>query len=215
MRRVKAGDVIHLSDGAGRVFDARVEGAGPSKVSVTVVSELSVPRPHPKLTIAQGVAKGRKVDLVIEKLVELGVDEIVVFNAERSIPIWDDQKRRNMAERYRGLAYAAAKQSRRAWFPEVRGPVDRSDILSMSARSPRCLIASPSADASFRQAMGDRPHDGLTLIVGPEGGFGPDEVADFAEAGAIPVRLGPQILRTETAPLVLASIALYELGRLE
>ena len=197
------------------MFDARVEGAGPSKVSATVISETLVPRPTPRLSVAQGVAKGRKVDLVVEKLVELGVDEIVVFHSGRSVPIWDDDRRKGAAERYRALARAAAKQSRRAWLPDIRGPVDRDELVRLCGQAGRCFVASPSARSSFREALGSRRDNELMVIVGPEGGLADAEIEDLAGAGAVPIKLGPQILRSETAALVVAAIALSELGRLE
>jgi 16S rRNA (uracil1498-N3)-methyltransferase len=215
VRRAKPGDLIHVSDGAGRVFEARIERLTASEVEAAIVSTVEVPPPATRVSVIQGVAKGGKVDWVVTKLVELGVDEIIVFHAGRSIPRWDESKRAHLGERYSTLAYAAAKQSRRAWLPEVLGPLDMSVVLELCSRRNACLVADPDAGQTLRQGLPYEPIPDLALVVGPEGGLAPEEIRDFIGIGARPVRLGTQILRTETAALVLASVAMFHVGRLE
>jgi 16S rRNA (uracil1498-N3)-methyltransferase len=204
-----------VSDGAGRTLQARIETIDVDEITASVLDASYVPPPSTKVAVAQGVAKGAKVDWVVTKLVELGVDEIIVFQAGRSIPRWGESKRAQLRERYSMLAYAAAKQSRRAWLPEIVGPVDIPAVLELCHGPKVCLVADPHADLSLSRGLPSQPPEELMLVVGPEGGLEPQEIAEFVRAGATPVRLGPQILRTETAGLVLASIALYHLGRLE
>lgn len=207
--------MIRLGDGAGRTFEARIEGVGPSKVSVTVTSETWTPPPSPRLTVLQGLGKGAKADFVVEKLVELGVDEVVVFHAGRSVPVWNEDKRRKMAQRYKAVALAAAKQSHRAWLPEVIGPVGRSEAVRLCEGRPFCFLSDPSGEVSLRESLPLEAPPSAALIVGPEGGLEETEIEEFVVSGAVRVRLGPQVLRTETAGLVIASVVMFHLGRLD
>jgi 16S rRNA (uracil1498-N3)-methyltransferase len=143
------------------------------------------------------------------------VDQVVVFHAGRSIPVWDEAKGGKMAQRYRSVALAAAKQSHRAWLPEITGPVDRSDAVRLCEGSELCLLADPSGELSLREALPYEPPSSIALIVGPEGGLEEAEIEEFAVSGASRVRLGPQVLRTETAGLVIASVVMFHVGRLD
>jgi 16S rRNA (uracil1498-N3)-methyltransferase len=209
------GDLIQVSDGAGRIFQAQIEKINSAEVSATILDATYVHPPATRVSVVQGVAKGGKVDWVLTKLVELGVDEVVVFNAGRSIPKWDEHKRALLEERYSALAYAAAKQSRRAWLPAVVGPVDLPVVLELCRRRESCLVADPGAELTLRRGLPTALIEDLTLVIGPEGGLEPAEITEFERVGASRVLLGPHILRTETAGLVLASIAMFHLGRLE
>lgn len=214
-RRAQPGDVINVSDGAGRVVQARIDAIDAAEVSATIMNTTYIERPATKVSVAQGVAKGGKVDWVVTKLVELGVDEIIVFHAGRSVPRWDEPRRARLGERYSALAYAAAKQSRRAWLPEVLGPVDMPALLELCNGRELCLVADPGAELTLSRGLPSEEVAVLTLIVGPEGGLEPQEIGELVTKGATPVRLGSQVLRTETAGIVLASIVLFHLGRLE
>ncbi len=214
-RRAEPGDVINVSDGAGRVVQARIDGITAAEVRATILDTTYIERPATRVSVAQGVAKGGKVDWVVTKLVELGVDEIIVFHAGRSVPKWDEPRRAKLRERYSALAYAAAKQSRRAWLPEVLGPVEMSALLELCSGREVCLVADPDAELTLGRGLPSEQVPVLTLVVGPEGGLEPQEIGELVKKGAKPVRLGSQILRTETAGLVLASIVLFHIGRME
>jgi 16S rRNA (uracil1498-N3)-methyltransferase len=197
------------------VVQARIDAIDAAEVKATILETAYIERSATKVSVAQGVAKGGKVDWVVTKLVEIGVDEIIVFHAGRSVPRWDEPRRAKLAERYSALAYAAAKQSRRAWLPEVLGPVDLPALLELCSGRELCLVADPVAELTLRRGLPSEQVPVLTLVVGPEGGLEPQEIAELVKEGARPVRLGSQILRTETAGLVLASIVLFHIGRIE
>ncbi len=214
VRRAKPGDLVHVGDGAGRLIDAVIETVEGVRATASIVKADYVDRPSPELTVFQGLAKSGKVDWVVEKLVELGVDEVAVFAAGRSVPAWDAAKGQAMRARWERVAYAASKQSRRAWLPTVTGPLNPAALLLRIESSPATLVADPDADSSLRAVLMDLgPVSGVAIVVGPEGGLSREEVGRMVDAGARPVSLGRQILRTETAGLALAAVVMHHLGR--
>lgn len=214
VRRARPGDLVSAGDGAGRVVEAEISGVLPAEVSARVIGSTFVPRPVTKLTVLQGLAKSGKVDWVVEKLVELGVDEVLVFAAGRSVPVWDSGKAEAMRARWERVAYAAAKQSQRAWLPLVTGPVDRDGLLLRVHALPATLVADPKADSSLRAVLMDLSLVAeLGIVVGPEGGLAREEVGALIDAGARAVTLGARILRTETAGLALSAVVMHHLDR--
>jgi 16S rRNA (uracil1498-N3)-methyltransferase len=214
VRRLGQGDVISVGDGAGRIFEARIEDLDVNHAVASILSSSKQPVPRPRITVVQGLAKGSKVDWAVEKMVELGVDRIAVFAAGRSVPVWERAKAEAAAQRWERVARAAAKQSRRAWLPEVVGPISREDAVQLTAGVPLVLVADPDAGRRLREALPGEAPDEIALVVGPEGGLTPDEVTAFEAAGAKTVDLGSQILRTETAGLALAAAVMFAIGRL-
>jgi 16S rRNA (uracil1498-N3)-methyltransferase len=213
VRRARPGEIIQVGDGAGTIFEARLESISADEAAASILSVQQVPAPSPRVTILQGLAKGTKVDWVVEKLVELGVDRIAVFTSGRSVPVWDQAKSEAMAKRWARVGHAAAKQSRRAWLPEVTGPLSSMDAVRMAAASPIALVADPGAGRGLKEALQGAPPAELVLVVGPEGGLADEEVDSFEDAGATAVDLGSQILRTETAGFALASAVMFHFGR--
>lgn len=214
VRRARPGDLIHVGNGAGRLVEAVIEDVSATKVSAAVLKSTFVERPATKLTVLQGLAKSGKVDWVVEKLVELGVDEVVVFAAGRSVPVWDAGKAEAMRARWDRVAYAAAKQSQRAWMPVVTGPLDRSSLLLRVWALPATLVADPESNSSLRAVLMDlTPVPEVAIVVGPEGGLSREEVGQLIDAGAQTVSLGAQILRTETAGLALSAVLMHHLDR--
>lgn len=214
VRRAAPGDLIRVSDGAGAVVEARIDEAGSDRVSAVVLHRHVEEPPQTALTVFQGLAKGAKVDRVVEKLVELGVDEVVVFAAGRSVPVWDEAKRAAVLGRWRRVAVAASKQSHRSRIPPVRGPITRDQAVEKVGHLGLALVGDPQSPDRLRDCLPDEPVGRMGLVVGPEGGLDGGEVQQFRDAGARPVALGPQVLRTETAGLAMSAVVLFHLGRL-
>jgi len=228
VRRARAGDRVCVSDGAGTIVEGRLASLSPSAVEVEAVAERQLAKPAPAVRVLQGLAKGAKVDLIVQKLVELGVDEIVIFTSGRSVPRWDARKRAQMAARWATIAREAAKQSRRAWLPQTGGPVTAADAALMARSAARSaarsveglpdgalvLLADESSAVPLRDVLRPALTQPCTVVVGPEGGLTPAEREAFGSAGAVPFSLGPQILRTETAALAAAALILHHAGRL-
>lgn len=184
--RLKNGEVITCSDGHGawRVTHWK-DGAVESVSEVVTEPERSI-----SLTVAIAPVKGDKTDLTIEKLVEIGIDRIAILQPlERSVVRWASDKTSQVMDRYRRIALAAAMQSRRVYLPEIVGPVSL-DALGVNG----IAMAEPGGQASW---------DGVrTLVIGPEGGFSPNELASSLPT----IDLGSTILRAETAAIVGASL---------
>jgi len=214
VRRAKPGDRFLAGDGSGGVYEAAIESASPTTINARVIAENHLSPVVPSVTVLQGLAKGEKVDLVVQKLVEIGVDEIAVFMAGRSVPKWDSAKQASSQARWRRIASEAAKQSRRAWLPLVHGPLSMDEAARLSQRSQLSLVAEPGAKIKLREAIEQDSVSSVALTVGPEGGLSEEEVEAFVALGSRPVSLGTQIMRTETAALVMASLVMFGLGRL-
>jgi 16S rRNA (uracil1498-N3)-methyltransferase len=201
----------------GDVWRYEVTSVG-EHVSGTRVERIASRPAMPRVTLAQALAKGDKVDTVVRQVTELGVARIVPFAAARSIVRLDAHKSAARAERWRRVAESAAKQARRADMPEVAEPVALLDLPGLLAGSAVLVCAEDAPDApgipEALSALATLPEDGVAVIVGPEGGFEPGEVAALTDAGAIAVSLGPTILRTKTAGVVAVALALAACGGL-
>lgn len=207
--RVKVGERISAADGSGRVVAAVVTSVG-SVVEADIEDTERVSMPTPAITLFQAVAKGDKLEIVVEKATEVGVSRIVPFVAERTIANWDERKLVRVHERLRAIAKSAAKQSRSPFVPDV-GPITRGPEDATNGTS-TVLVLHEAATERLRNALAPHAPDELSLVVGPEGGLSDDEVSALTEAGATAVTLGPRVLRTETAGPVAAAVVGYAYG---
>jgi len=219
VRRASPGDVIRLADGRGTIVKARLTSVTPRAVGAELLDRTQIPPPSPRVEVHQGLAKGDKVDGVIRHLVEMGVDGIVVFEAGRSVARWDDARQAAAGRRWSTIAREAAKQSHRAWLPALSGPLPGARGAAAAASGGLGLVAHPAAGCRLHDVLAERTSGpggpaSVWVVVGPEGGLSDEEVAAFGAAGAVPVSLGPQILRTETASVVAAALVLQHFARL-
>ncbi len=204
--RLRTGDSIEIIDSAGAAFRAAVEHDG-DRVRAKLVERLAVPEASAlEISVAQSVPKGQKMDFVIEKLVELGVNAIIPLHSERSIGQAAPQK----VERWRRIAKAAAAQSGRTAVPLVQDAVQLPALLELFGKFERVLFAWESAPrVPLQRQLAELRARRILLIIGPEGGFSHAEAEAARNAGAQIVWLGPRVLRTETAGLVLTAILNY------
>ncbi|WP_410611974.1 16S rRNA (uracil(1498)-N(3))-methyltransferase [Amycolatopsis sp. lyj-109] len=213
VRRLRVGERLVLSDGAGAMARCVVEGVQAGRdalVTLAVESHWTEEPPALRVLVAQALAKGDRGELAVELATEAGVDAIVPWRAARSVAKWDDGGRGDKAlARWRATARAAAKQARRAHVPEVTEPVTTGELAGLVATMSLAIVL--ESDAPERLTDLDLPDAGdVLLVVGPEGGVTDDELAVLKEAGARAVRLGTTVLRTSTA----AAVALGALGAL-
>ncbi|HWC15000.1 MAG TPA: RsmE family RNA methyltransferase [Actinomycetota bacterium] len=209
--RVSPPDVIVVSDGRGRVARcaaARVEGDR----LVAELLEVEEKRPlKPRLVVYQGAAKGNKVDSIVERLAELGIAEVWVYESSRSVVRWDEAKVARLCDRWRTIARSAAKQSRSPFVLEAGGGVSWTELLRRVAKEPHAVVLWEEASFPLRTALVGTT-ERIALVVGPEGGLDRAEAESLADAGAQLVSLGPQILRTENAAVVSAAAVQYHYG---
>ena len=205
--RLRPGERVTISDGAGTVVDAVVSSAGRELVA-DVVERRSVARGTPELTVVQAIPKGHKLDAIVQDLTEVGVDRIVPLRARRSVARWDDPAAK--LARLRSVAREAGKQSRRAWLPVVGDPVTVDDAPLGEVS----IVLHEDADRGLAGALPSVAPASVVLFVGPEGGFAEDEIDALMTRSVVPVTLGPQILRTETASVIGAALIYGTFGRL-
>jgi 16S rRNA (uracil1498-N3)-methyltransferase len=208
VRRLRAGEPLVLSDGAGGVADCVVTGPAPGGLRLAVTAVRRLASPDPRFVLVQALAKGDRGELAVELAVELGVDEVVPWTAARSVVRWEGARGQRSLQRWRSSAQAAAKQSRRAWLPAVAEPASTRDVAGRIRTAAGALVLHEAADTPL--ASVPLPDGGdLVLVVGPEGGLDEAELAELTGAGATAVRLGSPVLRTSTAgAAALAALSL-------
>ncbi|MFD1505305.1 16S rRNA (uracil(1498)-N(3))-methyltransferase [Georgenia yuyongxinii] len=220
VRRMRAGEDVELVDGAGLRVAGTIAAATKDALSVTVTAVVREAAPAVRLVLAQALAKGGRDEQAVETATELGVDAVVPWQADRSVSVWTGPKLTRGRERWAAVALAAAKQSRRAWVPEVAEPASTTALAALAARvvtgGGAVLVLHEQATTPLAAARLPEPDErgaDVVVVVGPEGGITDAEVTALEAAGAQPVLLGPHVLRTSTAgPAALAVLA-QRLGR--
>jgi len=201
VRRLRAGERVVVADGAGGGVRGEVLDATKAGLRVRVDELLDEPAPAVRLVVAQALAKGDRAELAVEMLTEVGVAELVPWQASRSVARWSADRVDRGLTRWRSTAREAAKQSRRLRVPSVSDPVTTKALIQRLAAADLALVL--HEDATVPIAAVDLPAGGeVVVVVGPEGGISPEELAAFAAVGARTVRVGDHVLRTSTAGVV-------------
>jgi 16S rRNA (uracil1498-N3)-methyltransferase len=206
VRRLTAGDKVELFDGAGTVAVATIAATANKRVSLLVDEIKILPKPNQQqIVIAASIAKGDRFDWMIEKCTELGVGRISPVIFERTIR---QPRNPNITRRWNSLAIAAAKQSGRAFLPQIDNTAALADVMKVLKRDfpqGEFLLGSPSADVPL---LIDQPltSNGVIVFIGPEGGLTEQEQAFLKDNGVQSVRLADSILRIETAAVAAASV---------
>lgn len=210
VRRIRSGEHLDLSDGAGAVAHCVVEDVDKNALSARVLDRRHVARPTPTVTVVQALPKSDRSELAIELATEAGADAVLAWQAARCIARWDGAAKIDKGlRRWRAVARSAARQSRRPHIPDIDGVLGTPGLVERvrTAAPGTVLVLHESATGSFAERVPAQTGS-LTLVVGPEGGISDDELAALTAAGAVAVRLGPTVLRTSTA----AAVALGGLG---
>jgi 16S rRNA (uracil1498-N3)-methyltransferase len=210
VRRLRVGEAVTVGDGAGVWLSGVAEEVSPSRVEVRVSVRSEEPAPHPRIVLAQALAKGDRDELAVQAACELGVDEIVPWQASRSVSRWEGPKAVKGRERWSTIVREAAKQAHRAWVPEVSPPATTAD-LAVRAASQRLLLLDPGASTRLSELEPDGRD--IVLVVGPEGGISDEELTKLSDAGAERVLLGETVLRTSTAGPAAIAVLSVALGR--
>ena len=203
VRRARVGDTLELVDGEGQRAVAAIARITEHETIVRAEAPQALHEPGPRVRVLVPLIKGDRMDVCIEKLVEVGADELVVWPAARSVVQLAGGRRAARVEHYQGIARAAARQSRRARVPQV-GFADSLASAIATASGAR-VVLDPDAPPGPFPAAGD-----ITLVSGPEGGLAPEELARFD--GWTRIGLGPRVLRAETAPIVAVALVRAQTG---
>lgn len=199
--RLQLGDTCVLFDGNGSEFDARVVLAGKREVRVAVGAQRVVRNESPlRLVLLQGIARGEKMDLILQKATELGVHAVHPVTSQRSEVKLDAERAVKRVAHWRGVVTAACEQSGRATVPAVWDPVALAAAFPALPEGSTRLLLDPVADTTLTTLSLD-PGIPVVLAIGPEGGWSPLDREQLGAAGFTGLRLGPRVLRTETAGL--------------
>jgi len=213
--RLKIGTRVLLSDGVGRRHLGVIETIGRENLTIRLEeSSLEPVRPAgPLITLYQGLPKGSKMEFILQKCTELGVDSIHPFDAGRSVTRLPKTRESERLERWRRIVREAARQSNRTTIPHLSPVMDFSQALSGADQTLRLLLWEEEKSNRLKSVLGSHPApDSIAVMVGPEGGLSPAEAAQAAACGFLPVTLGTRILRTETAGMSLLSILQFYWG---
>lgn len=211
VRRIRPGEELVLGDGAGELARCVVEHAGRDGIGARVQERWTVTAGQPRVTVVQALPKSERSELAVELATEAGADAFLAWQAARCVASWEGARVDKGLRRWRAVARSAARQSRRAHIPPVDGVLTTKALIARV----RDEVAAGAVVLALHESAVARLADlalaqanSVLLVVGPEGGIAPDEIAALTDAGAVAVRLGPTVLRTSTA----AAVALGALG---
>jgi 16S rRNA (uracil1498-N3)-methyltransferase len=212
--RLSQGDAVDLFDGHGKEHRGQIVALSRNAVVVAVAEALSTrPESGLRVCLLQGICRGARMDLVIQKATELGVSRVLPISCARSVVRLDARRAERRLAHWRGIAIAAAEQCGRACLPTVEAPAALGESLAGLAEDGTRLLLSPTAD----RGLGSLPvaPQEIDLLIGPEGGLTDDERALAREYGFEEYALGPRILRTETAALAALTVVQFLRGDLD
>lgn len=221
--RLKNGDIVEICDGLNHEYISKVESISKEDVLLSVVEEKkSTKEPPIKVVLYQGIPKSTKMDLIIQKVTELGITDIVPVEMERTVVKFkNDKDKSKKVDRWQKISLEAAKQSKRGILPTVHFPFDFESAIKHSEENDINIMPYENEDKKgFKNIVGILSKEERSSIkkigiwIGPEGGFDKDEVDKAVGNNIYPITLGPRILRTETAGFTILSLIMYELGDL-
>jgi len=209
--RLRVGEALTLFNGAGGEYAGNIDKAQGGEVTVAVGERRAIERESPLgVTLAQGVSRGERMDLVVQKATELGVTRLVPVLTERSVVRLSAQQADRKVNHWRAIMIAACEQSGRNRLPALTPPIPLGEFLRGDAAGGIRLLLSPAAEMKLRDIP--RPVNEVTVLIGPEGGLAETEVEAALAAGFTAVRMGPRVLRTETAALAALTLLQREFG---
>ena len=210
--RLRLGDECVLFNGDGHDYRARITALGKREATAAVLDAAPVENESAlRITLLQGIARGEKMDWILQKATELGIARIVPVTSERSEVKLDAQRADKRLAHWRGIVVAACEQSGRARLPEVAAP--QALAAAAALRDGPGFLLDPFAEASLTSLPGDPPL-ACTIAIGPEGGWSPRDRSQLVEAGFAGLRLGPRVLRTETAGIAAIAVLQARFGDL-
>jgi 16S rRNA (uracil1498-N3)-methyltransferase len=214
------GDVAVVLDGVGNEYDCQVSNLTRKSMGLAIRRKSSKPRPRCEITLVQAVPKGKIFDSIVQKATELGTSRVVPLLTERVVRQFNDETSDSKVEHWRAIAVESIKQCGSLWLPHIEAPISVADFLGRHDKFDLSLIASLDTDTrhpsewfrQFRERTRKTNPESVGIWVGPEGDFTPDEQLAVRSAGALPVTLGPLVLRSETAAVYCLSVVNYELS---
>lgn len=216
--RLKRGDMVRLFDGSGREYEARLGGRDGGRLWADIEAVHDADNaPGQRLILLQGVLKGERMDMAVQKAVEIGVSAIQPFFSARTVVQLTPERAGQKQRRWQLIAREACKQCRMNRIPEVSVPRTYSELVPELADKKVIMLYEGEKTVRLRHLMAKsefRQGDDIYMLIGPEGGFAPEEVELGINHGFMVASLGPRILRSDTASLIGAGMILYSIGEL-
>lgn len=214
--RCKVGEKLEICDKDNSEYVCEITDINKNQVDLNILQKNEIKRESDlKVKLYQGLPKSTKMEFILQKLTEVGVDEIILVSTKRSVVKVDDKKEGKKLERWERIIYEAAKQSKRGKIPTLRGVLSFDEALEdMKNNDMNICPYENEKTVSIKSAIRGADIDNIGIFIGPEGGFEEEEIETLQEIDSKVVSLGPRILRTETASVVASSIVLYELSDL-
>ena len=213
--RMKAGEQVGIRDGISRSYICELENIGGEEIRARILEEdTNLSELPAELYLFQGLPKSDKMELIIQKAVELGVHEVIPVATRRAVVKLDRKKEESKLKRWNAIAESAAKQSGRMMIPRVHSVLTMKEAFASAKGFEVNLIPYELAEGmeETKQIIAEiRPGQSVGIFIGPEGGFEKEEVEQAVKAGAEPLTLGKRILRTETAGLTMLSVLMFHL----
>ncbi len=208
--RLREGEGVQLTDGEGRVFEAELTEVTRERVAARVLGEMDGREAPVSITLYQGYPKADKLELIVQKLTELGACRIVPVVMERSVAKPDQKDKAKRKERLQRIALEAAKQCGRGRIPEVEEAITWKQALGRFEGHELMLMPWEDAEDTHLKDVhaGNAQAKDIAIVIGPEGGISVQEADEAKSAGAVCVTLGPRIMRTETAALASVTVAM-------
>lgn len=207
VKRIGVGEHVLLTDGLGRRADAVVESVGVGELRLRLGAVTHDQPRDPRFVLVQALAKGDRDEQAIEAATELGVDEVVPWQASRSIVIWRGERAVRSLRKWESVILAATKQARRSRVPLVSELANQTTVVARIGCAALALVLHEEAEQPLAGLALPESGD-VVVIVGPEGGIAPEELSAFVNAGAVAVRLGPHVMRSSSAgPAALAVLS--------
>lgn len=199
--RLRVNDPVQIFDGEGHACDATIHSISGKRVDLNILRTCPAQHESPlHIVLAQAMTSSEKMDWIVQKATELGAAEVRPVQTQRSVAKLSQERAEKRTEHWRGVVIAACEQSGRNDLMQVHAPVDLCHWLAnISAEEGSKFILLPNAATTLHAQP--KPQGQVTLLIGPEGGFSPEEVLMAKQNGFVPVLLGPRVLRTETAAL--------------
>ena len=214
--RCKVGEKLEICDKDNSEYICEITDINKNQVDLNILQKNEIKRESDlKVKLYQGLPKSTKMEFILQKLTEVGVDEIILVSTKRSVVKVDDKKEGKKLERWERIIYEAAKQSKRGKIPTLRGVLSFDEALEdMKNNDMNICPYENEKTVSIKSARRGYDINNIGIFVGPEGGFEEEEIQTLQDIDSKVVSLGPRILRTETASVVASSIVLYELSDL-
>jgi 16S rRNA (uracil1498-N3)-methyltransferase len=212
--RLKIGSYVEVINGHGLLGSCTISSISKNKCQISIEGfQRKEPPYKSKITLLQAYPKAKRIEVVVQKMTELGIDRIIFFQAERSVPFYKNESLEGKIQRLRRIMLEALRQSQRLYEPELMFASRANEAISLANCSDLNILmheAGAGRESLMNILVSRNKANDIVFAIGPEGGFSDEEVGIFVDAGFVRAKLGEEILRTETAPIAVISILNYQ-----